>query len=670
MNKWSQFCRGMARHSLTWLLIVALSGIAFAQGDLPLAPIVNDEGGVVAVTGTLSYTSLLFTMGVAQPVIILEDQAGFVDRNLGFLMPSASQTLAQLTSNFYESPVTYSLALPIQPQGSLRDVDNDGATDTGVQVYAVAYWNNVFGDPYLERRDLYGGGWSTAYVSTEVSGAQATLYEITGGKLIIYAPDAAQGFPADFGVDGLLFTDDDPIVGVPAGWTVVDLDAEPFSFDRSSNPVIDLIEPDSTALDDFSALSYTAAFDAMLNLFKREYAFTPLKGIDWAALSTEFRPRFERADAENFPEEYQLALRDFLWRIPDGHVAVYPLSDAIYNDLIARIGGGLGMAIRELSDGRTIATFITPGREADNAGITVGAEIVALAGVPIADWIGANVPVTSPFSTDHVRRLQQQIYAVRFPVGMDVEVTFISDGREVTTTLTADFEFESYDFANASAATDGYELPVEFELLDNGFVVARVWSFFDNDLLTIQLWERMIAAVKNNDARGLIIDMRVNGGGSGFLADQMAAYFFDEELVLGGTARYDDSTGTFFLDTNRLQKFYPPPEELRYDGSVAVLVGANCASACEFFAYDMSLEGRAIIVGETPTAGMGGGITDFAMPDDLFVRFTVGRAVDADGNIHIEGIGVVPDIVVPVTEESVLDGADTVLNAAIEALGG
>ena len=43
------------------------------------------------------------------------------------------------------------------------------------------------------------------------------------------------------------------------------------------------------------------------------------------------------------------------------------------------------------------------------------------------------------------------------------------------------------------------------------------------------------------------------------------------------------------------QRFYLPAEELRYDGEVAVLVGPNCNSACEFFSYDMTLEDRAAI---------------------------------------------------------------------------
>ncbi|MEO5887554.1 MAG: hypothetical protein ABIQ77_07820, partial [Anaerolineales bacterium] len=45
------------------------------------------DGGPKTVTGTLTYTNLFFTDGVAQPVIILEDQGGFVTRDRKFLIP-------------------------------------------------------------------------------------------------------------------------------------------------------------------------------------------------------------------------------------------------------------------------------------------------------------------------------------------------------------------------------------------------------------------------------------------------------------------------------------------------------------------------------------------------------------------------------------------------------
>ncbi len=131
------------------------------------AVIVNDEGGPVTVTGSVTYSDPLFLLGVAEPLVILEDQAGFVDRDRGFVISEESQVMAQITSDPFTSPFTYSVSLPIEPEASLRDVDHDGETETGVMVYAVAYWTNTWGDPFLEVRDLSGSAWSTAYASTQ-----------------------------------------------------------------------------------------------------------------------------------------------------------------------------------------------------------------------------------------------------------------------------------------------------------------------------------------------------------------------------------------------------------------------------------------------------------------------------------------------------------------------
>ncbi|MFN2136489.1 MAG: S41 family peptidase [Candidatus Promineifilaceae bacterium] len=638
-----------------------------ATSDLPPAEIVNDEGGPVNITGEVNYTNAFFTDGVAQPVVILEDQAGFVDRNEFFIMPVESQTLGQITSDFYDPPFSYSIALPIEPQGTQRDVDHDGIDEPGVQVFAIAYWTNTFGDPYLEVRDLSGGGWSTAYASTLTSSDAETKREIVGGKLLIYAPVEGQGFPSGFGDDGLLFTEDDPLVAVPQGYTVVDLDTDPFTFDRARDQVIDLIEPDSAALVDYSDLSYTEAFDSLIEKLSKEYAFTEYKGVDWDTLHEDLRPLFEEADAEQDVQLYRHALNKLANSIPDGHVS----GPALIDDFLEQTSGGLGIAVRELDDGRTIVNFLTPGSPAEEAGVELDAEIVAINGTPIADAISAAVPFSGPFSTEHVKRLQQMRYVTRFPLDTEVELTYINPGEteEQTATLTAVQEPQSFSFSSFSAGTDSFALPVEYELLPNSpYAYARINSFSDNDLLSIQLWERMIKTIKEQNVPGLIIDMRQNLGGSGFLADSMAAYFFEEPHILGNTGHYAEDIDDFYFDERGEQRFYLPAEELRYDGQVAVLVGPFCNSACEFFSYDMTVDERAAIVGQYPTAGLGGSVDSVRMPEGEMFRFTQGRAVNADGEIHIEGIGVVPTVQVPVTEETLFADGDPVLDAAVAYL--
>jgi C-terminal processing protease CtpA/Prc len=650
-------------------LVLAITACAFPGNVIQNAA---QGGGPKIVTGKVTYTNLFFTEGVAEPEVILEDEGGFVTRNRKFLIPIQSQVIGEITSDFYTSPFTYSLSLPAEPNGTLHDVNHDGKKDTGVMVFAVAYWTNTWGDPYLERRDQGGGGWSSAYASTKVSDNRDTYLEVYGGKYLVYARDDKEQFPSGFGTDKKLFTDDDPIMNIPAGWSVVDMDKTPFSIDRSEKPTIDLLEPSSGALDDFSKLSYTDGFDKMLDKFKKQYAWTELKKIDWDAKAKEFRPRFEDAEKNQDRHAYTLALRDFLWSIPDAHIGFD--ESLLQKDFQTDIAGGLGFAIRDTDDGKIIANYVTKDSPADKAGMKWGAEILSLDGKPTNDVVNATVPWSSPFSNPIIKRLQQLRYATRFNLDKgQVEVKFKNPGgSEQTAKLAVVNETDSFNAASFKAGNSQTSLPVEFSVLPDGNGYIKISSFLDNDVLSIQVWERALRYFNSNKVPGIILDMRHNGGGNGWLANQMAAYFFDKETVVGNTAYYNKGSGTFYMDPGDQAIMIPPSSDLQYSGPIAVLVGPDCASACEFFSYDMTINNRATIVGQYPTEGAGGSVQDFLMPENIQVQLTIGRAVDAQGNIHLEGKGVTPTVKVPVTAETLqkqANGEDVVLEAAEVAFG-
>ena len=146
-----------------------------------------------------------------------------------------------------------------------------------------------------------------------------------------------------------------------------------------------------------------------------------------------------------------------------------------------------------------------------------------------------------------------------------------------------------------------------------------------------------------------------------------AGYFFDEEITLHENYYYNEVTGVF-EKTEYPTRVQPAP--LYYEGPIAVLVSPNCISACEFFAYALQYNGRSIIVGNYPTAGAAGevGLGQYELPDEITMQFPTGRPETPDGKLIIEGSGVIPDILVLITEGSVLNQEDTVLEAAIEAL--
>ena len=617
----------------------------------------------------MTYSNVFFTAGVSEPLIILEDQGGFVTRDRNFEFSEQSQVIGEITSDFYDSPFSYSLTLPAQPRGTLHDVDHDGQDDQGVQVFAVAYWTNIWGDEYLELRDQGGGGWSTAYASTKVSDAADSYLEVYGGKYLVYAPDATEQFPSGFGTDGKLFTGDDPVMAIAQGWSVIDLDRTPFAVTRDAGPVIDLYEPETAALDDFSDQSYSHAFDSMLDKFRHEYAWTELKGINWDAKAALFRPAFVTAEQAHDPHAYALALRDFLWSIPDTHVGFD--ASLLDEDFVDDTAGGLGFSMLETDDGKFLVDYATAGGPAAAAGIEFGAEITAIDGESVADAVAAAEPWSSPFSNPQTRRLEQLRYALRFRLSKgSVDIGFRNrGGSHETASMAVVREDDSFSHSSRFADGPGFAPPVTFEMLptDPPIGYIQINSFFDDQVQTVQLWEEAIQSLNDNGIASVILDLRYNSGGSGWLADQMAAYFFDHRVGVGNVAHYDPTSDSFYTDPTDVDEMIPPPPELQYSGQVAVLVGPACASACEFFSYNLTLEGRAEIVGQYPSEGAGGSVDQFLMPEGIPVQLTIGRAVDANGQVHIEGTGVVPTVKVPVNFDTIqqkANGGDPVLSAA------
>ncbi|MCC6614188.1 MAG: hypothetical protein IT320_11970 [Anaerolineae bacterium] len=655
--------------ALFTVLILSVNAIAAAQDLLPAAQIENDEGGVAVVNGTMPITNPNIRETTVQPIILLEDQGGFVTHNVEFTFPVESQAFGAITNNFYtDNIITFEMVLPGAPQGTRHDVDNDGEVDTGVEVYTIAFWDNRFGDPFISERDGYS--WSTAYATTRTSVDPNTLYEIIGGQYLVYAPDDEQGFPSGFGDDGLLFTEDDPTVSIPAGWTLVDMDSEPFTYNRSSEVTVELHEPEELQPEDYSDMSYTEAFNAFIDLAKNEYAFTELKGIDWEALREKYLPDVEQAEADGDLNGFIVALDALTRDVPDGHWQFPQMPSSILDDrFLEQTAGGYGLSLRELSDGRVVVVYLSPGGPADAAGIQVGADVLEYGGQPIGDAIDAVIPFAGVGSPDGLR-YQQVRYLTRAPMGSEVEVTFQNPGAEPeTVTLETSDERDSFAFGSVYRGLDNLAPPLTYEFLDSGYGYVKISSFNGNEPVMIETWDYFMSLVQQLGVQGIILDMRQNGGGYSQIGDRIAGYFFDEELVAGNRQSYNPVSGEFFGDPNFPTRIFPPEDpDLYFGGPVVVLVGPGCASACEFFTFNMTQQDRATIVGQYSTAGLGGGWEEVYLPDGLSIALPVNRPVDSEGNVIIEGTGIVPDVRVPVTEESVVSGEDIVLDYGVRTL--
>jgi C-terminal processing protease CtpA/Prc len=640
--------------SLTrWLRATAVVLLTATPLSLLAVPATEaEEPGVHTITGELTITSPFIGRSFSEPFMMLTDLTAFVERDLTMPLPSPVQTTANLEGDFREE-ATFTLPLPIKPLGNPIDLPGNTA---GVQIYTVDFQVNIAGDPFIGPLELTG--WPTAITSVRV---EMGTNEIIGGQLVTWSPDDSQQFPTGLGPDGKLLTADDPMGPIPAGWTVIDLDSEPFARIRDAEVAVPIIEGE-VAMKDLTDLGYVAAFDALVDELRLRYPFTEYKGIDWDSLSAKHRPAIEAAEAAKDAAAYNVALFDFAREIGDGHVSVDPPEDLI----IDRVGGSTGLSLGQTDDGATVVRCVAGTGSAGKSGILPGAEIIEWGGKPAQEALDAIEPLFSESSEAGVQR-QKLMLMPRTGLGKRVEVTFRNPGgEEQQVTLKGSKEIDSIVDQCAGPQDSDFELPVTAAVLPSGVGYIKVNTFSENFALMTHAWEWSLREFKGEDVPGLIVDLRDNGGGLTRIPLYMAGSFFDEPFVLAEQVYIDENGDPQVTAVDQVL-----PASVQWRKPVAVLVGPDCVSACEIFAAAIAESPNATVVGLGPTAGVEGGVFPWKLPEDIDFRAPLIGFEDSAGKVFLEGVGVEPDVLVPSTAETLRtdpEATDAVLAAAEEAI--
>lgn len=647
--------RTMRNLGLPLILLLLLSLIGSAIG--PGAYAQQSDAGVTTLTGTVTVTNPFILSTYTEHYMALIDLTAFVKRQIDRPLPSPTQVTTGLEGDWRKG-ATFSLPLPILPQGELNDVAH-GKGGKGVQIYSLDLQANTAGDPYLSPLEFKG--WSTDLTSLK---ATVDTGEVVGGQVIVWAPDQNEQFPTDFGPDGKLFTADDPVGPIPAGWTVVDLNHHPFGQIRSSSVQVPILEGDA-GLKDLSKLSYTAAFDELVKELRVRYPFTAYKHINWDQIVAQIRPRIVDAEQRHDKAAFNLALQDFTLMFHDGHIGVTPPTDWI----LANYGGGLGMFLGITDDRRISLRCVTPGLPAAQAGIKEAAVITSWNGEdPLA--VLAHAPEIFPASTDFNRELERLTWMGRMQPGTKVTVAFQNPGDAQAKTATLVAVQDPAGLGSSPCGeqlTDPSELPVTVKVLPSGIGYVKVDTFEDDVILMTHAWEWAIQRLNDLQVPAVIVDVRLNGGGSGNLATYFAGSFYDTSFVL--------NTAFLFAATGKqidVGDTTIDPAPVRWKGPVAVIINPGCASACEIFAAALAHDPHHLIVGRSPSAGVEAGVEPWALPDGLSFQAPVIAFHNPDGSIFLEGTGVVPNVKVPNTPETLLvtPRVDAALDTAVAALQG
>lgn len=163
------------------------------------------------------------------------------------------------------------------------------------------------------------------------------------------------------------------------------------------------------------------------------------------------------------------------------------------------------------------------------------------------------------------------------------------------------------------------------------------------------------------DCRGLVIDVRDNGGGDENLARRLAGFFVEGQKVYAAH-RYRDPRADGGFGPRQLRTLRANAAPDVYRGPVAVLMGPANMSSCEAFLLMMKQVPRAELVG-APSYGSSGNPRPYTLAPGLTVMLPSWQALRPDGT-PFEGEGIQPTAPVEMSEAA-LGVIDPVLEEAL-----
>ena len=163
--------------------------------------------------------------------------------------------------------------------------------------------------------------------------------------------------------------------------------------------------------------------------------------------------------------------------------------------------------------------------------------------------------------------------------------------------------------------------------------------------------------------RGLIIDIRNNGGGDLTNAEKFAARFTNEKTLVG---YIQHKTGPGHHDFSEKEpRYIEPAAALRWQKPVCVLTNRHVFSAANEFTLNMKAMPNVKIVGDRTGGGAGMPFSS-SLPNGWVVRFSAVPMYDA---LHQSTeFGIEPDYPVELQFEDVLRGEDTIIEYARKLL--
>lgn len=381
-----------------------------------------------------------------------------------------------------------------------------------------------------------------------------------------------------------------------------------------------------------------------------KYNFVYLDKIDfdWNAVMLDYTPKVLKTKSTY---EYYRVLQSLCSRLNDGHTNVYAPSQDF-----KKYQGGRPPLRTALVEGKVVVMNVF---SPEVPVLKPGDVIAKIDGVPTVEYAEKTWGPYACSSTPQDREVRLFTFdLLRGPESTPVLLTISrADGS------TRDVKVPRSGYK----ATKG-ESQYEFLIRPDGVAFVR-FSNCEDESLVKQLKSDLAA---HPDVKGLVIDLRVNGGGSSSIGAavvsglctqgfRVPASTYQTRLYSPTKQAWGSNSGLHPVSDSEDELV--PDKERWYSGPTALLVGPRTFSAAEDWAGYWRSAKLGPIVG-TPTGGSTGQPLSFNLPGGGSARVCTKQDLLPDGTKFV-GVGIKPDIVVPWTVADVRAGRDPQLERAV-----
>ncbi len=419
------------------------------------------------------------------------------------------------------------------------------------------------------------------------------------------------------------------------------------------------------------------SFIKVWETLRDNYFDQTFNGLDWNAVKAEYRPRVIAAKNDL---EFHSQMQEMIGRLERSHFAIVP--PEVYREIEtakteakkrekersaarSETSGddgdddephfdesetqfGIGVELR-LIDGKFVISGLDDNSAAGYAGVKPGFILDKINGVSLSEMVSRITVYYSSLGTEKFLKY----------LPLQVGPWFLNGEKDSFVTITClDGDNKAVDFRIRREPLRGRNVVLGENLPDQ--YLKFVTRDIDPDVgyLRFNLFAKPVvdefcdAIRRNAGKKALIIDLRGNTGGLLGPLYALSGMLTDDQIDIG----------TMIYKVGR-EPMIARSMKNNFKGKLVFLVDRYTISAAEIFAGAVQDNKRALIIGEK-TAGEALPAISVVLPTGGVMLYPIANFKTKTGRL-LEGVGVVPDVVVNIDRKTLLGGADPQLARAI-----